>query len=548
MPTIHRIETGIPTRTRWLLGLLAAVSGVLTTTIGFGLGSSAVASAKLDTAHRTFTTTAATRAETKSYSGGRLMAADPSGGYWTVSWLGVIASYGGAPTFGSPSLSGIHLAEPIVGMAATPDGQGYWLVASDGGIFAYGDANFYGSTGAIHLNKPIVGMAATPDGQGYWLVASDGGIFTYGDATFYGSAGAVHLNQPIVGMAGTPDGQGYWLVASDGGIFTYGDAKFYGSTGAIHLNEPIAGMAATPDGKGYWLVASDGGIFTYGDANFRGTLGVSGKTAIGMIVSPATSSYTLVELGGISVVPTLAPSESATAPSASGVSSTAEPSGQAPPGPDALAGYTQSYVSDFTGTTLPAGWGAYSGKPGGDPGAQWGLAHAVVSNGMLQLEAYQDSAYGGEWVTGGVSQSGRSQTYGAYYVRSRVTGAGPTNVELLWPVAPVWPPEIDFNETGGAAVGTSATVHWGPGNNQDQRADHTIDMTQWHTWGVIWTPTSITYTVDGQVWGTVTVASEIPNQPMVLDLQQQTWCSSGFACPTTPVSMDIDWVAEYSPS
>ena len=69
----------------------------------------------------------------------------------------------------------IHLNQPIVGMAATPDGGGYWLVASDGGIFAYGDAQFYGSTGSIHLNKPIVGMAATPDGGGYWLVASDGG-------------------------------------------------------------------------------------------------------------------------------------------------------------------------------------------------------------------------------------------------------------------------------------------------------------------------------------------------------------------------------------
>ena len=40
---------------------------------------------------------------------------------------------------------------------------------------------------ASHLNKPIVGMAATPDGDGYWLVASDGGIFSFGDAAFYGS-------------------------------------------------------------------------------------------------------------------------------------------------------------------------------------------------------------------------------------------------------------------------------------------------------------------------------------------------------------------------
>ena len=122
---------------------------------------------------------------------------------------------------------------------------GYWLVASDGGIFAMGDATFHGSTGNLHLNQPIVGMAATPDGGGYWLVASDGGIFAMGDAAFDGSSGNLHLNQPIVGMAATPDGGGYWLAAADGGIFAYGDATFRGSTGSLHLNRPIVGMAAT---------------------------------------------------------------------------------------------------------------------------------------------------------------------------------------------------------------------------------------------------------------------------------------------------------------
>ena len=52
-------------------------------------------------------------------------------------------------------------------MAPTPDGKGYWLVASDGGIFSFGDAGFFGSTGGLHLNEPIVGMAPTPDGRGY---------------------------------------------------------------------------------------------------------------------------------------------------------------------------------------------------------------------------------------------------------------------------------------------------------------------------------------------------------------------------------------------
>ena len=55
-------------------------------------------------------------------------------------------------------------------MAATPDGQGYWEVASDGGIFAFGDARFFGSMGGTPLNQPVVGMAATPDGAatGRW--------------------------------------------------------------------------------------------------------------------------------------------------------------------------------------------------------------------------------------------------------------------------------------------------------------------------------------------------------------------------------------------
>jgi hypothetical protein len=82
-------------------------------------------------------------------------------------------------------------------------------------------AAFYGSTGSIRLNQPIVGMAATPDGRGYWIVAQDGGVFSFGTAAFYGSTGSIRLNQPIVGMAATPDGRGYWIVARDGGIFAF---------------------------------------------------------------------------------------------------------------------------------------------------------------------------------------------------------------------------------------------------------------------------------------------------------------------------------------
>ena len=82
--------------------------------------------------------------------------------------------------------------------------------------------------GAHPLNQPIVGMAATPSGNGYWLVAADGGIFAFGDAPFHGSMGGRPLAKPIVGMAPYSPQSGYWLVAQDGGIFSFG-APFLGS-------------------------------------------------------------------------------------------------------------------------------------------------------------------------------------------------------------------------------------------------------------------------------------------------------------------------------
>jgi hypothetical protein len=227
-----------------------------------------------------------------------------------------------------------------------------------------------------------------------------------------------------------------------------------------------------------------------------------------------------------------------------GTPSSSEPSGMAPPASNALAGYSLSYENDFNGTTLPSGWYVFTGVPGGDPGGQFGASHVVVGSGLLQLNTFKDLAFNDKWVNGGLCQCGLSQTYGAYFVRSRITGLGPNEAEVLWPKANVWPPEIDFNETGGDVVDTSSTVHFGSSNQIDQR-HLAINMTYWHTWGVIWTPTAITYIVDGKVWGKITVASEIPNQPMTLDFEQRSRCTTGSQCPTAPVSMKIDWVAEY---
>lgn len=160
-----------------------------------------------------------------------------------------------------------------------------------------------------------------------------------------------------------------------------------------------------------------------------------------------------------------------------GISSRVEPSGRLPPGPNALKGFTLRYVTDFKGTTLPKGWGAFTGVPGGDPGGQFGASHVVVKNGMLELNTWKDPAYHNKWVTGGVCQCGLASTYGAYFVRSRITGPGPNEVQLLWPASNIWPPEVDFNETGSSDTSTSSTLHYGVTNEVDQRA-LIIDLTR----------------------------------------------------------------------
>jgi hypothetical protein len=68
-------------------------------------------------------------------------------------------------------------------------------------VFSF-DAPFYGSLGAVHLAKPIVGIAAAPTGNGYYLVGSDGGVFAFGPgAHFQGSLGGTPLRSPVDGIA-----------------------------------------------------------------------------------------------------------------------------------------------------------------------------------------------------------------------------------------------------------------------------------------------------------------------------------------------------------
>jgi hypothetical protein len=210
-----------------------------------------------------------------------------------------------------------------------------------------------------------------------------------------------------------------------------------------------------------------------------------------------------------------------------------------------LVGYVLSYCTRFPGSSLPKGWDLFSGVPGGDPTGRFVPSHVTVHGGVLTLTASRDPKLHGRWGTGGVCQCGKPHTYGAYFVRSRVTGAGPDEIDLLWPVAHVWPPEIDFNESVSHANSTTWSVHFGRSNHVVHGVRR-INLERWHTWGVIWTPRSVRLVVDGRTWGVVTAGKDIPRQPMTLDISQQTACGLSAECPTRIVRMEVDLVAEYT--
>jgi len=230
-----------------------------------------------------------------------------------------------------------------------------------------------------------------------------------------------------------------------------------------------------------------------------------------------------------------------------GVPNVHEPSGLAPPRPDALAGFTQVYVNDFAAKGVPRGWTTFHGVPGGDPGGQFGPSHVSVTNGVLRLLAARDVHYNNRWVTGGLCQCGFPHMYGAYFVRSRETGPGANEVQLLWPANDQWPPEIDFNESPYLHQ-TTATVHWGFANATQQWTKTGVNMTSWNTWGVIWTSRYILFVLNGRVWGTLTDPVAIPRLPMRLDLEQRTFCTVHLQCPKAPRQMQVDWIAEYRPN
>ena len=286
----------------------------------------------------------------------------------------------------------------------------------------------------------------------------------------------------------------------------------------------------------------------------------AGKSAVSALsVAPSCCFYSGIASAPAS--PSASPrhhaAKKATASATARASASASPGAAASTGgdgtspPSSVAGWRLTYSTDFPGNSLPSGWDAYSGEPGGDPDGNWEPSNVSVSGGALHLMATSSAQ-------GGVAFYGNPQTYGMYLVRMKgdyEPGLSINNLAILWPSQQgVWPPEVDFfQDAGGSRQSFSASLHVGPDGNGSccVIASPTQDSngTAWHTYGVQWTPGAITYTIDGRVWASVSSSSlsspaQWPTIPMNLTLQSQNQAS---AQPSGTIeTMTVAWVAEYA--
>ena len=167
----------------------------------------------------------------------------------------------------------------------------------------------------------------------------------------------------------------------------------------------------------------------------------------------------------------------------------------------------------------------------GDGETGWYLPSQVsTSHGVLILTATRTPTLGYSatgkrktyaYRTGMVTTyNSRTFTYGTVSVSAKIPGgAGTWPAVWLLPKSGSWPPEVDVMENWGASRVESTTYIWGRAvapQKVAQKNTSSTDLTSsYHTYGLVWAPGSLTWTLDGRTVFKFT-GKDVPHTPMYL--------------------------------
>jgi hypothetical protein len=250
----------------------------------------------------------------------------------------------------------------------------------------------------------------------------------------------------------------------------------------------------------------------------------------------------------------------AVAPTARAASTNSDPSGVPMPVGN-LPGWQQVYAENFANVDYPVGsfTNCNGTRCAGTPGFPMGASPdgtpdtsgnceyypsqtVSVSGGLLNINLH--TASDGVCMGANLFPAMPALTYEMYTVEFRADPvAGYKEVDFLWPVNGVTG-EIDFPENHLDSTITGS-LHVVAGGDPDYEFDTPVTSTGWNTATIEWTPTAVTYILNGTVVQTDT--TNIPNTPMALMLRGE---SDLAPAPPPPASsngnIQIDWVTAYS--
>lgn len=213
-----------------------------------------------------------------------------------------------------------------------------------------------------------------------------------------------------------------------------------------------------------------------------------------------------------------------------------------------------TFASATENSSSVPGWGAYpSGWPdtatergysvGGhyDPGGT-----AWISGGQMHIKMFRDSS-GDVHSCAMVPLAAFGQTYGKYVetfqVESPSTATGYKSAHLLYSTGSQ-NNEIDYPEAQWDDPDIYAFTHMRQFTSSQQSFNSGVSWSGWHTSEIDWTPSGLTFYMDGRQIGTTSV--NIPDTPMKWVLQNETALNGEIPAIGSSAQMDISSVAYYS--
>jgi len=213
-------------------------------------------------------------------------------------------------------------------------------------------------------------------------------------------------------------------------------------------------------------------------------------------------------------------------------------------------GWRRTYFENFSAPLKTSTWGRYDGKSKASSLSSWSRDNVFTSGGQMLINTVNN---GGTWTSGGVSSGeGVIRTQGQWLVRAKLDKApGIGFAFLLYPAGGGWPPEVDFAEGAMGGSRILSTLHYDSDNKRILKYLNDVDLSQWHTYGVIMYKDTLSYTIDGRIWFQLQ-SYGVPKVPMWMGLQTNAKPCDGVnlecvtaATPRTS-SVHIDWAAHYT--